>query len=105
MSRLPLSAERFERLIEIAETVADYDNVGDYGYGGEVVDHYEIINWPEVIERVLSAALVDTGWAGHWTPVTPHGAPRFSRVHDKNSLHIDGCVPLFALEPSPWGTP
>lgn len=49
------STEGMRRAIEAAEIEASYEDVGEYGYGGEIFPHTIVSNWPEVVRAAINA--------------------------------------------------
>ena len=47
--------------------------------------------------RMAAVGMEPSGWSGH------RRVGRISRVHDKNSVHMDGCIPLYAEVPCAEG--
>ncbi len=41
--------------VQAAEDAAMLTDVGDYGYGGEIVARYVVENWPEVVTAAILA--------------------------------------------------
>jgi hypothetical protein len=49
-----------------------------------------------LFDAVIDAlGLERTGWSCHPSP----DGQRWTRFHDKNSVHMDGCVPTYVLRP------
>ena len=73
----------------IAEVLADLDEwCCDECRAAAIPDVY--LPSADAVLEALGLELV--GWSGH---VRPDGS--FGRVHDKNSVHMDGCIPLYRL--------
>lgn len=54
MSR-SFSIEGMRRALAAAEATVDLEDVGEYGYGGEVFPHHVVSNWPETVRAIIAA--------------------------------------------------
>lgn len=48
-----------------------------------------------VEERAELVGFQRIDWYAHYVPTLPYEIDRWRRVHDKNSVHMDGCYPLY----------
>lgn len=48
-----LTGPQFEALVALAEDTAEVEDVGEYGYGGEIFPHSIVTNWPDVVAVIL----------------------------------------------------
>lgn len=46
-------------------------------------------------ERLELLGFLRIDWYAHYVPTLPYEIDRWRRVHDKNSVHMDGCYPLY----------
>lgn len=46
---------------EHAQRRADVEDIGDYGYGGEIVERYEVTNWDATVQKAIERYLAVTG--------------------------------------------
>lgn len=71
----------------------------DFGYDTRPESAVPWEDVPEANRLLMRAVVADvfdhSGWSGHDTP-----DGRFAQVHDKNSVHMDGCVPLYRVRQS-----
>ena len=75
-----------------------------YGLGWEhevftVCEKYypKCCQYHEGFDDALADLLEETGWRAHRRMAGDY--PVYGRVHDKNSVHMDGCIPLYAIAP------
>lgn len=54
---IELDDEAVQAAIEAAESEVELDDVGDYGYGGEICEKYVVTNWPVVVRAAVTAYL------------------------------------------------
>lgn len=50
---MPLDPEAIRAAARAAEAAADMEDVGEYGYGGEIFPHNIVTNWEEVVEAAI----------------------------------------------------
>jgi hypothetical protein len=53
--------ELIYRITQAVESIAEYDDVGEYGYGGETYSLERISNWPEIIKTIITIVQDEKG--------------------------------------------
>jgi hypothetical protein len=46
--------ELMYKIVQAVESIAEYEDVGGYGYGGETYSLERISNWPEIIKTIIA---------------------------------------------------
>lgn len=78
---------------------------GGYAWRGHLCSYHEgledaleVVADDDLLAEVLRRGLLhDTEWSCHFSP----DGRRYISFHDKNSVHMNGCIPVYALRSLP----